>query len=417
MTHRRLAAAAELLRSNHRYRRYALARVSSTIGTTVAPLGLAFAVVDLGGGATALGFVLMSGLLIFLAVTPAAGVLADRLPRLAIIVICQLVCGAAQLGAAMLVLSGRATVWALAGLAVVAGAAGAFFQPAAKGLVVQLVPAGPMLVQANALLQICFNAVAIAGPGLAGLVIAASSPGVILAWDALTFLVSAAVFATLRLPPAARQERRRFLADLVEGWDAFAGRRWLWLLTGLSMLTSACWAAGMSVLGPIYATRYLDGAVSFGLLNSAIGIGLAAGSITALLFPPARVGLVLCITAIPEALLLAGMAANIPLHALAVAGALTGAAGTLRLIVWTSFLQEAIPEDQLSRILAANATLGSLLVPVAYAVTGPLADAIGVRAVLAGCGALVLAGTVVVGCVREVRRLTTGHLPRAATNA
>jgi MFS family permease len=417
MTHRRLAAAAELLRSNHRYRRYALARVSSTIGTTVAPLGLAFAVVDLGGGATALGFVLMSGLLIFLAVTPAAGVLADRLPRLAIIVICQLVCGAAQLGAAMLVLSGRATVWALAGLAVVAGAAGAFFQPAAKGLVVQLVPAGPMLVQANALLQICFNAVAIAGPGLAGLVIAASSPGVILAWDALTFLVSAAVFATLRLPPAARQERRRFLADLVEGWDAFAGRRWLWLLTGLSMLTSACWAAGMSVLGPIYATRYLDGAVSFGLLNCAIGIGLAAGSITALLFPPARVGLVLCITAIPEALLLAGMAANIPLHALAVAGALTGAAGTLRLIVWTSFLQEAIPEDQLSRILAANATLGSLLVPVAYAVTGPLADAIGVRAVLAGCGALVLAGTVVVGCVREVRRLTTGHLPRAARNA
>ncbi|MFB4267244.1 hypothetical protein [Nonomuraea sp. GTA35] len=104
---------------------------------------------------------------------------------------CQLVCGAAQLGAAVLVLSGRATVWALAGLAVVAGAAGAFFQPAAKGLVVQLVPAGPMLVQANALLQICFNVVAIAGPGLAGLVIAASSPGVILAWDALTFLVSA----------------------------------------------------------------------------------------------------------------------------------------------------------------------------------------------------------------------------------
>ncbi|SEH02387.1 Transmembrane secretion effector [Nonomuraea solani] len=210
MTHRRLAAAVELLRSNRRYRRYALARISSTIGTTVAPLGLAFAVVDLGGGATALGFVLMSGLLIFLAVTPAAGVLADRLPRLAIIVTCQLVCGVAQLGAAVLVLSGTATVWALAGLAVLAGAAGAFFQPAAKGLVVQLVPAGPMLVQANALLQICFNAVAIVGPGLAGLVIAESSPGVILAWDALTFLVSAAVFATLRLPPAARQERRRF---------------------------------------------------------------------------------------------------------------------------------------------------------------------------------------------------------------
>ncbi|MEV4581494.1 hypothetical protein AB0K16_50495 [Nonomuraea jabiensis] len=86
MTHPRLTAAVELLRTNHRYRRYALARISSTIGSTVAPLGLAFAVVDLGDGATALGLVLMSGLLIFLVVTPVAGVLADRLPRLSIIV-------------------------------------------------------------------------------------------------------------------------------------------------------------------------------------------------------------------------------------------------------------------------------------------------------------------------------------------
>ncbi|MGP3912998.1 hypothetical protein [Nonomuraea sp. 10N515B] len=51
----------------------------------------------------------MSGLVIFLAVTPAAGMLADRLLRLAIIVICQLVCGITQLGPA-LVLSGTATV-------------------------------------------------------------------------------------------------------------------------------------------------------------------------------------------------------------------------------------------------------------------------------------------------------------------
>ncbi|TDC84048.1 hypothetical protein E1292_49655 [Nonomuraea deserti] len=74
------------------------------------------------------------------------------------------------------------------------------------------------------------------------------------------------------------------------------------------------------MLGAIYATRYLDGAVSFGLLNSAIGIGLAAGSITALLFPPARVDLVLCLAAIPEALLLTGMAASVPLLSFPLSG-------------------------------------------------------------------------------------------------
>jgi MFS family permease len=149
-------------------------------------------------------------------VTPVAGVVADRLPRLPIIVACQLVCGASQLVVATLVLTGTASIWSLAGLEMLAGAAVAFFQPAVKGLVPQLVPPGPMLVQANALLQIANNAIAITGTGLAGVVIALSSPGVTLAWDGATFLVSAVVVLTLRLPSSPR-ERRPFLADLVEG--------------------------------------------------------------------------------------------------------------------------------------------------------------------------------------------------------
>ncbi|MFF4197081.1 hypothetical protein [Nonomuraea sp. NPDC001831] len=51
-----MRAPVELLRTNRDYRRYALARLSSTIGTTVAPLGLAFAIIEAGGGAAALGW-------------------------------------------------------------------------------------------------------------------------------------------------------------------------------------------------------------------------------------------------------------------------------------------------------------------------------------------------------------------------
>ncbi|QFY11513.1 hypothetical protein GBF35_37445 [Nonomuraea phyllanthi] len=80
--------------------------------------------------------------------------LADRLPRLSIIVACQSVCAVCQLVASVLVLTDAASVWSLAGLEMLVGAAGAFFQPAVKGMVPQLVPPGPMLVQANALLQI-----------------------------------------------------------------------------------------------------------------------------------------------------------------------------------------------------------------------------------------------------------------------
>lgn len=42
-----------------------------------------------------------------------------------------------------------------------------------------------------------------------------------------------------------------------------------------------------------------------------------------------------------------------------------------QLIAWTSYLQEVIPAEQLSRILATNARIGTFLVSVAYSVVGP----------------------------------------------
>ncbi|MFI7707501.1 hypothetical protein [Nonomuraea sp. NPDC049480] len=57
-----------------------MARTASVLGTTTAPAGLAFALIAVGGGATAIGVVTTVSLLIFLAVIPIARVLADRLP-------------------------------------------------------------------------------------------------------------------------------------------------------------------------------------------------------------------------------------------------------------------------------------------------------------------------------------------------
>ncbi|MFB4271635.1 MFS transporter [Nonomuraea sp. GTA35] len=189
----------------------------------------------------------MASLVVFLVVTPFAGVLADRLPRLAIMVVCQIVCGVSQSLSGVLVLAGSATVWSLGMLAVLTAAAGAFFQPAAKELITAIVERDE-LVAANALLQIAGNVIAIIAPTLAGLAIVAASPGWVLAGDGLTFLASAALFALLRLGAArARQQRRGLIAELVEGLSAFGRRRWLWVLTCLQALTSACWGAGFTV--------------------------------------------------------------------------------------------------------------------------------------------------------------------------
>ncbi|WP_431929952.1 MFS transporter [Nonomuraea jabiensis] len=404
----RLGAAVELLRRNRNFRRYTVARTASVLGTTTAPAGLAFALIGQHGGGTAIGVVATVSMIVFLTVTPGAGVLADRLPRLWIIVTCQLVCGVSQCISAGLLLNGSATVWSLGGLAVLTAAAAAFFAPAAKGLIAGIVEPDA-LIPANALLQIAGNLVAIIGPTIAGLMIAFVSPGWVLGWDGVTYLLSGAVFLMVRIPATTKRfERRGFARELAEALSAFASRRWLWTLTGLQALTSACWSAGFTVLGPLFAVRHLQGgAVSWGIIGSALGVGLAIGSLTALMLAPVRVGLLLCATPLPEALLLASMAAMAPTWWIATVGGLTGAAGTLQLISYTSLQQREIPQEQLSRVIATSSVVGSVLVPLFSALAGPLADAIGVRIVLASCAVFVVAGAAAAFSVHDVRRLRT----------
>jgi hypothetical protein len=74
-------------------------------------------------------------------------------------------------------------------------------------------------------------------------------------------------------------------------------------------------------------------------------------------------------------------------------------------LLWHTTVQQEIPPDMLSRVYSYDA-LGSLaLVPIGYAIAGPIADAIGIRATLWGAAAIGFAVTLAVLLVRDVRRL------------
>jgi MFS family permease len=147
-----------------------------------------------------LGVVLAGGPLVYMAVMPIAGVAGDRLSRNQIIAACHLTSGAVQSIAAVLVLAGHPLVWALSLLSLVAGAADAFLRPAVQGLVQQIVTDPEQLVPAGASIQLAMNSWALLGPALAGLAITWFGPGWILAFDACSFYVASALFASLCLP-------------------------------------------------------------------------------------------------------------------------------------------------------------------------------------------------------------------------
>ena len=160
-------------------------RVVSIAGSAMAPVALAFAVLELDGSATDLGFVLALAILPQIFFLLVGGVIADRLPRHLVMVGSNLVAGAAQAVAAYLLLTGRAEIWHLAVIALVRAVASSFFFPASQGIVPQTVPT-EKLQPANALLRLALNATNIGGAALGGLLVAAAGPGWAIGFDALT---------------------------------------------------------------------------------------------------------------------------------------------------------------------------------------------------------------------------------------
>lgn len=163
---------------------------------------LSFATLDLTGRASDLGVVLAARTIPQVLFLLVGGVLTDRLRRHRVMVITSLASAASHGVLAAVLLTGTAALWQLAVLAAVNGTAVAFFFPAAAGIVLQLV-ARDRLQAANALLRLARSSSQVVGAAVAGVLVAATSPGWDIAVDAASYLISALILLALR-PPLTR---------------------------------------------------------------------------------------------------------------------------------------------------------------------------------------------------------------------
>lgn len=212
------------------YRRLFLGRATSLVGDGIAPVAIAFAVLDLTGSATDLWLVLAAHSLPMISLLLIGGVVGDRVsPRLSMLG-ADLVRTVSVGLATLLLITGMAEIWQLALLYAIEGAATAFFNPASTAIVPQIVP-GPRLQEANALLNLSRHGGKVVGPALAGILLALGSPGTALAVNAATFAVSALFLAGLRAPGARPPDQEpAFVAELRHGWRSSpaAAGWWRW---------------------------------------------------------------------------------------------------------------------------------------------------------------------------------------------
>ena len=389
-------------------------RFASFLGSAIAPVALAFAVLDLGATPAVLGLVLAARSIPQVLLTLFGGVLADRFPRHRVILVANLVAAASQGAAATLVLTGRAEIWQLALIEVLNGAAAAFVYPAAAGLTPQTVPAD-QLQPANALLRLGLNAAMIGGTAFGGVLVATVGPGWGLALDSASFGLGALLLGRIRLPASDRMAGSAVLAELRDGWDEFRSRTWLWVIVVQFGFVNMAVAAAYSTLGPVVADATV-GRASWGLVLALQSAGMVAGGLLALRMRPERPLRLATLAVLLEAPFLVLLALRPTTVGLAVAAFLAGVGLETFGVYWDLSLQQHVPQDRLSRVAAYDALGSFVFIPVGQLVAGPLAAAFGVPETLLLAAAMVVLptlGALAVPAVRGLRRTDAGELVAA----
>jgi hypothetical protein len=390
---------------NRNFRLFFIGQAVSAFGDQIVPVALAFGVLSITRSASALGLVLAAQTVPLVVFVLIGGVVADRLRRLSVMLGSDFLRAATQGAAAILLITGVATVWELVVLQTLYGTAEAFFGPAATGFMPEVVPSG-QLQEANGLIGVSRNLTGVLGPAVAGILVVTIGAGLGLALDSATFLVSAIALASLRIETTRRATSASFLREIQEGWAEFRARTWVWLsVTHFGMWHLVC-LSSFYVLGPIVARDSLDGASSWAVIVTANAVGAVLGAAAALRFRPKRPGAVLFASLGlcwgPQPLLLA---IRPPIAVFALFGVLAGAAVAFGGALWVTLLQRFVPAESISRVSSYDWLGSYALMPAGLALVGLVAGTIGIQTTLIACFAWAIGSSLLVASLPSIRNL------------
>jgi MFS family permease len=403
------AGRAALLRplAHRQFRLLWTGQLLSALGSEMLPLALAVLLLRRGAGPTGLGVLL--GLLAASTVlgTVAAAAVGDRWRRADVMIGSDAV---RIVAVAVLAAAGTAGPgWLVALLVVLAGFGEGLFRPAFGAIVPRLLPES-LLQQGNALTTFSLQVAAFASPAAAGVLVATTSPLVALWVDAASFLASIATLVLVRAAeeqpavrprlPGVRHAVREVGTDFVEGVRAVTGRPWVAASIAMATVIMTLSVAPAFVLLPLAAQDRLGGPTGYGLVLAGLGVGSLVGSVVGGRIRPRRPGVVATVGVLTITCSVSALAV-LPLPGVVAAWAVAGVGVSIFQILWVTALQRDVPDEVLGRVLALDWLGTSGLMPLGYALAGPLALAVGAKPVL-------LAGALVVLLVAPLPLLVRG---------
>jgi DHA3 family tetracycline resistance protein-like MFS transporter len=364
---------------------------ASLLGDGVFIVAMAWQVYALSRSPTALaliGIAMTIPTVVFLLL---GGVVADRYDRRLVMLAADVWRALAVGGLAVLSLTGAIELWHVAALVALYGAGTAFFGPAFDGIVPDVLPASE-LAQANSLDQLVRPlALRLAGPALGGLLIEMVGIGAAFALDAASFALSAAtLFAMSARRPPAGARRASVTAEMRTGLDYVRRHAWLWGTFVIAAVAYLLFMGPIEVLVPFIVKHELGGsAADLGLVFAAGGVGSVGCAIAiGRRGLPRRDITFMYVAWTAGTLALAGYGFAFALWQLMAVSLVFNALETAGTIVWATAKQRHVPAALLGRVSSLDWLISTGLLPLSFALTGPVSAAIGPQATLIGAGAL-----------------------------
>ncbi len=362
----------------------------SRLGDRIYAIALAWWVLETTHSATAMAGVLIASSVRHHRLHARGGVIADRLPRLRIMLISDLLRGVLVAAITVLAYLNTLPLWPIIGVSFCFGFLDAFFLPAYSAVIPQILPK-PDLPSANALRIFGGRAMSLLGPAIGAVLLAIGGTPIAFAINSASFFVSAG-FLIAAIPlfhgvsrpvtqPHSRLSLRflvtQFWRDLTQGLATVGSMTWVWLTIVIAGLGNFVAGGITSVSLRFYVQNTLHSPLLYGGLTTAT----AAGSILGTIWFGSRqirhrgwviysllvlnVGVLSVIGFVPIPIVILG------------AMLIYGACATSLGLAWVTALQEYVPNDQMGRVTSVD-QLGSYIGdPLSLALAGILTDQIG----------------------------------------
>jgi MFS family permease len=363
-------------------RQWLLVRACAVACIQLISTAVGWQVWSLTGEPLDLGLVGLSVFLPTLFLWPVTGLAADRWPRRDIVRFNLAVAAGVAAGLALLSTTALASPWPIFGLMFALALGRVFGNPASQAMVAGLVPRA-LLAQALSLTSATFQALTVAGPALAGLIIAVAGLPVVYAVAAA--LACLALLATIGLPPCQGQGQARGWGDVLDGLRYLKGRPVL--LGAISLDLLVVLLGGATALMPVYATEVLKvGAEGMGLLRAAPAVGAVGMALVLARFPPRRrVGRKLLFSVAGFGLATVGFGLSTTLWTALPMLVLVGVTDEVSVMLRTTLVQVQTPDEFRGRVSAVNSVFVGISNEVGELESGALASVVGpVKAVVLG---------------------------------